>query len=173
MDFFFFCWVVSRKGHLSSSILDYSKVKPRINFPKIIYKPPKSRPCSKSESSSPGSPTGCKSFPESVKDALPATPDSPGECQELGSSREDTRLLSELEVRFQSKNGPFPSFLHLLSFALDLLRLTAYFLFQENYNKLWIKYAEAENTIDHLRLAAKVTKTVTDETNSNCIFIRV
>ncbi|TNM92550.1 hypothetical protein fugu_019562 [Takifugu bimaculatus] len=27
---------------------------------------------------------------------------------------------------------------------------------EENYNKLWIRYAEAENTIDHLRLAAKV-----------------
>ncbi|CAF95969.1 unnamed protein product, partial [Tetraodon nigroviridis] len=27
---------------------------------------------------------------------------------------------------------------------------------EENYNKLWIKYAEAENTIDKLRLAAKV-----------------
>lgn len=69
---------------------------------------------------------------------------------------------------------PSPDFLRLLSFALDLLRLAAYFLSQENYNKLWIKYAEAENTIDHLRLAAKVTKTVAKETNSNqSFFIRV
>lgn len=41
-------------------------------------------------------------------------------------------------------------FTHLLISSLSLL------LLQEDYNRLLTKYAEAENTIDRLRLEAKV-----------------
>ncbi|XP_056874750.1 microtubule organization protein AKNA isoform X4 [Takifugu flavidus] len=113
------------KSRPNGSTPDYSNVKPRVNFPKVLYKPPKSRLCSQRESLSTGPPTGCDSSAGGGKEVGPNMPGVPSatECQELGCPKEATRLLSELE---------------------------------ENYNKLWIRYAEAENTIDHLRLAAKV-----------------
>lgn len=44
-----------------------------------------------------------------------------------------------------------------LSFVLFLLSdFLSLFLLQEDYNRLLTKYAEAENTIDRLRLEAKV-----------------
>lgn len=128
-----FLFLFSSKSHLNGSTPDYSKVKPRVNFPKVIYKPPNSRLCSKNESLSFRPPTGCKSSVESVNevglnisDVPPATSDSTGECQELGSPQEATRLLRELEVRFQSRSIiNIEGFLSLLFFAFILSCLTA------------------------------------------------
>lgn len=55
----------------------------------------------------------------------------------------------------------FSSLLFLLFFSSLPFLSFSYFFFpifflQENYNTLLIKYAEAENTIDRLRLEAKV-----------------
>lgn len=97
--FFFFS-----KSHLNGCAPDYSKVKPRVHFPKVGYKPARSRSCSKGESSLFRPPVGAESVEEDsrgVPDVPPATSDAAGECQELESPREATRLLSELEVRFQ------------------------------------------------------------------------
>lgn len=76
---------------MKSCTPDYSQVKPRVNFPKVGSK--SLRP-----------PTGADSVEEDSRDRLdmsPASPDSAGDGQKLGSSREETRLLCELEVRFQ------------------------------------------------------------------------
>lgn len=86
------------KSHVKSCTPDYSQVKPKVNFPKVSSKSPKG------ESLPLRTPTGADSVEEDSWDRLdmsPATPDSAGDGQKLGSSREETRLLCELEVRFQ------------------------------------------------------------------------
>lgn len=86
-------------SHLNGCTPDYSKVKPRVNFPKVSYKPPKSKLRSKGDSLSFRPPIGAEDSRD-MPDAPPATPDTAGGFQELRSHREATRLLSELEVRF-------------------------------------------------------------------------
>lgn len=97
------------KSHLNGCTPDFSKVKPRVNFPKVSYKPPKSRSRSKGASPSFRPPIGAESVKEDSRDipipgVPPATPDCAGGRGELGSPREATRLLTELEVRFQSES---------------------------------------------------------------------
>lgn len=100
----FFLSLFCSKSRPNGSTPDYSNVKPRVNFPKVLYKPPKSRLCSQRESPSTRPPIGCNSSAGSVKEVGPNMPGVPSatEGQELGCPKEATRLLSELEVRFQS-----------------------------------------------------------------------
>lgn len=124
------------KSHLNGCTPDYSKVKPRVNFPKVSYKPPKSRLRYKGETLSSRPPIGAESIEEDSRDmpgAPRATPDTAGGCQVLRSPREATRLLSELEVRFQCKSKssallPSPVLclcFSLPSFFFDFIRLSA------------------------------------------------
>ncbi|XP_033951917.1 microtubule organization protein AKNA [Pseudochaenichthys georgianus] len=128
----------SRKGPLSYRIPDFSNVEPRVFFPKDGYTPPKSTRCFKRESSSPGSPFMFKSPADIVKEVLlnshntsPASPDS---CKPISSA-----LNSSMPQDFRSRLQ-----------ASDLLDQL-----QEDYYRLLTKHADAENTIDRLRLEAK------------------
>lgn len=100
----FFLSLFCSQSRPNGSTPDYSNVKPRVNFPKVLYKPPKSRLCSQRESPSTRPPIGCNSSAGSVKEVGPNMPGVPSatEGQELGCPKEASRLLSELEVRFQS-----------------------------------------------------------------------
>nr|XP_040052848.1 microtubule organization protein AKNA isoform X2 [Gasterosteus aculeatus aculeatus] len=123
----------SRKGPLSYRTPDFTKVEPRVRFPKQGYHPPRSRrPCErKSLSPEPilvfKSPTGI------VKDVvLNTTAGSPS------SSHSPSPRTSAPNLEFKGRQQ---------ATLLDHL--------EEEYNRLLTKYAEAENTIDRLRLEAK------------------
>lgn len=129
----------SRKWPLSYHTPDFSKVEPRVHFPKGGYKPPKGRPLLTRKSLSPEPPIVFKSPADIVKAVLlntagesPTSPDSDGQAtsainaivpQEFRCHQQATTLVNQL---------------------------------QEDYDRLLTKYAEAENTIDRLRLEAKV-----------------
>ncbi|XP_013764386.1 AT-hook-containing transcription factor isoform X2 [Pundamilia nyererei] len=128
----------SRKGPLSYHTPDFSKVEPRVHFPKGGYKPPKSRSSLTRKSLSPEPPIVFKSPADIVKEVLlntagesPTSPDSDRQAtsainaivpQEFRCHQQATTLVNQL---------------------------------QEDYDRLLTKYAEAENTIDRLRLEAK------------------
>ncbi|KAM3600321.1 uncharacterized protein V6R79_021480 [Siganus canaliculatus] len=128
-----------RSRALSHSTPDFSKVEPRVHFPKGGYKPPKSKHLSKQESLSPEIPLVFKSPADIVKEVLLNIPDgSPdhSDPDRPASSAPDFTVPSEFRCR---------------QHATTLLEQL-----QEDYNTLLTKYAEAENTIDRLRLEAKV-----------------
>lgn len=110
---------VSRKGPLSYRTPDFSKVEPRVHFPKGGYKPPKSRRCSERESLSPKPPLVFKSPADIVKEVLlnvphgsPATSESsrpPSSApnftvpQEFRSRQHATVLLEQLQVKVETE----------------------------------------------------------------------
>ncbi|XP_068191824.1 microtubule organization protein AKNA isoform X2 [Antennarius striatus] len=129
----------SRKRPLSYTTPDFSKVEPKVRFPKGGYKPPKSRLSSKRDFHSPEPPLVFTSPVDIVKevllnvqDALPATSDS---------YRPPTR----------TPDHAVPQEFRCRQHAITLLEQL-----QADYNTLLTKYADAENTIDRLRLEAKV-----------------
>ncbi|XP_067339857.1 microtubule organization protein AKNA isoform X3 [Channa argus] len=129
----------SRKVPMSYRTPDFSKVEPRVRFPKSGYKPPKSRLSVKSEFQSSGPPTLFKSPVDIVKDVLMDTtdaPPAPSTCNIPSTSAPSLTLPEDFRSWQQ---------------ATTLLEQL-----QEDYNRLLTKYAEAENTIDRLRLEAKV-----------------
>ncbi|XP_040914881.1 microtubule organization protein AKNA isoform X2 [Toxotes jaculatrix] len=129
----------SRNGILSYPTPDFSKVEPRVRFPKGGYKPPKSRRSSKRESLSPEPPIVFKSPADIVKEVLLNTTDgsaAPSDSNEAPISAPNSTVPQEFRCRQQ---------------ATTLLEQL-----EEDYNRLLTKYAEAENTIDRLRLEAKV-----------------
>ncbi|XP_044030881.1 microtubule organization protein AKNA isoform X2 [Siniperca chuatsi] len=128
----------SRKGPLSYRTPDFSMVEPRVRFPKGGYKPPKSRRSSKRESLSPEPPLVFKSPADIVKEILLNTTD--GSPASSDSYRPPTSAL----------NSTVPQEFRCRQQATTLLEQL-----QEDYNRLLTKYAEAENTIDRLRLEAK------------------
>ncbi|KAL7376176.1 hypothetical protein ABVT39_002565 [Epinephelus coioides] len=129
----------SRKGPLSYPTPDFSKVEPRVRFPKGGYKPPKSRRSSNRESLSPEPPFVFKSPADIVKEVLLNTTDgSPA------SSDSDKTPISAL-------NATVPQEFRCRQQATVLLEQL-----EENYYRLLTEYAEAKNTIDRLRLEAKV-----------------
>uniref|UniRef100_A0A8D3AUV9 AT-hook-containing transcription factor n=1 Tax=Scophthalmus maximus TaxID=52904 RepID=A0A8D3AUV9_SCOMX len=110
----------SRNLPLTYSTPDFSKVEPRVRFPKGGYKPPASK-----RDSSLGSPdpsAAFKSPADAVKEVLLNCPVLTVP-QEIRCCQEAIRLIEQL---------------------------------QEEYNILLTKYAESENTIDRLRLGARV-----------------
>ncbi|KAK2872498.1 hypothetical protein Q8A67_022395 [Cirrhinus molitorella] len=122
-----------RKGQLSHPLPDFSKVEPRVHFPKKNgYKPPKSRRPPQDL------PVVFKSPAEIVKEVLLSSSDgSPGSPSTSGTHK---RLHSTVPEEFRCPQQ-----------ASTLMQQL-----QEDYNRLLTKYAEAENTIDRLRLEAKV-----------------
>ncbi|KAL1777251.1 AT-hook-containing transcription factor isoform X1 [Sigmodon hispidus] len=121
------------RGRLNYPLPDFSKVGPRVKFPKDEnYRPPKSRGHNRQQG--PTRPLIFKSPAEIVRDVLLSS----GE-RSLGDSSLSypiTRVPQEFQTPEQ---------------ATELVHQL-----QEDYHKLLTKYAEAENTIDQLRLGAKV-----------------
>ncbi|XP_068430488.1 microtubule organization protein AKNA isoform X2 [Clinocottus analis] len=129
----------SRKGPLSYRTPDFSKVEPRVHFPKDGYIPPKSKHPPKMMSVSPVPLYVFKSPADIGKEVLqkntagsPASSDS----HKPPTSAPNSSVPEEFRSHQQATT------------LLDQL--------QEDYNKLLTKHAEAENTIDRLRLQAKV-----------------
>lgn len=110
---------VSRKGPQSYRTPDFSKVEPRVHFPKGGYKPPKSRRSSKRESLSPEPPLVFKSPADIVKEVLLNVPDGsfatsdsyrpPASApnftvpHEFRSRRHATVLLEQLQVKAEAE----------------------------------------------------------------------
>ncbi|ROL47457.1 AT-hook-containing transcription factor [Anabarilius grahami] len=128
-----------RKGQLSHPLPDFSKVEPRVHFPKNSgYRPPKTRRPPHDSTSHPDLPVVFKSPAEIVREVLLSSSDgSPGSPSTSGTHK---RLHSKVPEEFRCPQQ-----------ASTLVQQL-----QEDYNRLLTKYAEAENTIDRLRLEAKV-----------------
>ncbi|XP_041825064.1 microtubule organization protein AKNA isoform X2 [Melanotaenia boesemani] len=127
----------NRKGSLSYHTPDFSKVEPKVNFPKYGYMPPKSRLTSTRKSLSPEPPLVFKSPAEIVKEVLLNTDESSLPSDSNTPHADAVNCIVPQEFRCQEQ-------------ATALLEQL-----QEDYNRLLTKYAEAENTIDRLRLEAK------------------
>ncbi|KAM3825399.1 microtubule organization protein AKNA-like [Vipera latastei] len=122
------------RGQLNYPLPDLSKVEPRVRFPKDpqSYRPPqgKTSPASKKEVRKL---VIFKSPAEIVREVLlSSTEGSPQKCP--------TPAVSVIPEELKSPRQ-----------ATELVHQL-----QEDYHKLLTKYAEAENTIDRLRLSAKV-----------------
>ncbi|XP_019744306.1 uncharacterized protein akna [Hippocampus comes] len=128
----------SRKGYPSHWVPDLSKVKPRVSFPKGDYKPPKSRWSSKNppKSLTPEAPVVFKSPADIVKEVLLNTTDGPQPPLDLNKRTSAGTVPQEFRSHQKA------------DILLDQL--------QEDHGRLLTKYAEAANTIDRLRLEAKV-----------------
>ncbi|XP_058927298.1 microtubule organization protein AKNA [Kogia breviceps] len=123
------------RGRLNYPLPDFSKVGPRVKFPKDeTYRPPKARKHSRLPEG-PARPLTFKSPAEIVRELLSSSGEvCPGE--DLPPTHPTTRVPREFQTPEQATK-----LVHQL---------------QEDYHKLLTKYAEAENTIDQLRLGAKV-----------------
>ncbi|XP_072228677.1 uncharacterized protein akna [Leuresthes tenuis] len=129
----------SRKGSLNHHTPDFSKVEPRVHFPKDGYKPPKSRHSLRGKSLSPEPPLVFKSPADIVKEVLLNNTDetpTPSDCSRPHTGAANSAVPLDFRCRQQ---------------ATTLLEQL-----QEDHNRLLTKYAEAENTIDRLRLEARV-----------------
>ncbi|XP_060056017.1 microtubule organization protein AKNA isoform X7 [Erinaceus europaeus] len=123
------------QGRLNHPLPDLSKVGPRVRFPKNeSYHPPKSRSHSKLPQDS-ARPLIFKSPAEIVREVLLSSGEG---C--LGKEMPSTHPITRVPQEFQTPEQ-----------ATKLVHQL-----QEDYHKLLTKYAEAENTIDQLRLGAKV-----------------
>ncbi|KAG8518820.1 Microtubule organization protein AKNA, partial [Galemys pyrenaicus] len=122
------------RGRLNHPLPDLSKVGPRVRFPKDeSYRPPKARGHSRPQG--PTKPLIFKSPAEIVREVLL----SGGEAC-LGKDPPPAQPVTRVPQEFQTPEQATKLVLQL----------------QEDYHKLLTKYAEAENTIDQLRLGAKV-----------------
>uniref|UniRef100_A0A4W5M2U0 AT-hook transcription factor n=1 Tax=Hucho hucho TaxID=62062 RepID=A0A4W5M2U0_9TELE len=118
-----------RRGPLTYPTPDFSKVEPRVRFPKSGYTPPKSKGSPRKRSLSVEPPLVFKSPADIVREVLLSSTDGPH--RPLNSMvPEDFRCPQQASTLVQQ--------------------------LQEDYNRLLTKYAEAENTIDRMRLEAKV-----------------
>ncbi|XP_054440885.1 microtubule organization protein AKNA [Pteronotus mesoamericanus] len=123
------------RGRLNYPLPDFSKVGPRVRFPKDeIYRPPKARSRSR-QPQDPGRPLIFKSPAEIVQEVLLSSEEA---C--LGKDPPPSHPFTGVPQEFQTPEQ-----------ATKLVHQL-----QEDYHKLLTKYAEAENTIDQLRLGAKV-----------------
>ncbi|KAI1882496.1 hypothetical protein AGOR_G00251360 [Albula goreensis] len=144
-----------RRGPLSFPVPDFSKVEPRVRFPKGgVYRPPKSRAPAQSGKAAARTAQPLvvfKSPADIVREVLmgsgegPPPSLSPPAVSPLASSLPagaGARRHLDITVPQEFRSPQQASALvHQL---------------QEDYNRLLTKYAEAENTIDRLRLEAKV-----------------
>ncbi|XP_017163173.1 uncharacterized protein akna isoform X3 [Poecilia reticulata] len=125
-----------RRAPLSHQTPNFSKVEPRIHFPKQGYKPPKGRKSLERATTSPQPPIVFKSPADIVQEVL-FNIDGSSSCDINTSTKAASSTVPpEFRCRHQ---------------ATTLLQQL-----QEDYDRLLTKYAEAENTIDRLRLEAKV-----------------
>lgn len=123
------------RGQLNYPLPDFSKVGPRVRFPRDeSYRPPKARSHGK-QPQDPVRPLIFKSPAEIVREVLLSSDEA---C--LGKDPPPTHPITRVPQEFQTPEQ-----------ATRLVHQL-----QEDYHKLLTKYAEAENTIDQLRLGAKV-----------------
>uniref|UniRef100_A0A5F9D7T4 AT-hook transcription factor n=1 Tax=Oryctolagus cuniculus TaxID=9986 RepID=A0A5F9D7T4_RABIT len=123
------------RGRLNYPLPDFSKVGPRVKFPKDeSYRPPKSR-SHKGQPQGPARPLIFKSPAEIVREVLLSSGEA-SPVKDPPPAHPITRVPQEFQTPEQ---------------ATELVHQL-----QEDYHKLLTKYAEAENTIDQLRLGAKV-----------------
>ncbi|XP_026859549.2 microtubule organization protein AKNA isoform X3 [Electrophorus electricus] len=128
-----------RKGQLSHPLPDFSKVEPRVRFPKNGYKAPMSGKPPRKRDSKPEAPLVFKSPADIVREVLL-------------SSTEGLSSTPAPEDSHRHLNFTLPE-----EFRCPLKASALVQQLQEDYNRLLTKYAEAENTIDRLRLEAKVS----------------
>ncbi|XP_018588495.1 AT-hook-containing transcription factor isoform X2 [Scleropages formosus] len=133
------CLDGSRRGQLTHRLPDFSRVEPKVRFPKEVYKPPRSKRPVQGRGSATEMPLVFKSPADIVREVLLSGPDGPP-AGPPSLTRSCHPLRAALPQEFRS-----PQQAHALVHQL-----------QEDYNRLLTKYAEAENTIDRLRLEAKV-----------------
>ncbi|XP_023193997.1 AT-hook-containing transcription factor isoform X2 [Xiphophorus maculatus] len=126
-----------RRALVSHQTPNFSKVEPRIHFPKRGYKPPKGRKSLERTTMSPQPPFVFKSPADIVEEVL---------FNSDGSS-----YSSDTNTPTKAPNSTVPPDFRCRQQATTLLQQL-----QEDYDRLLTKYAEAENTIDRLRLDAKV-----------------
>ncbi|XP_059513849.1 microtubule organization protein AKNA isoform X1 [Myotis daubentonii] len=123
------------RGRLNYPLPDFSKVGPRVRFPKEdSYHPPKARRHSR-QPQDPIRPLIFKSPAEIVREVLLSSGEA---C--VGKDPPPAHPITRVPEEFQTPEQ-----------ATKLVHQL-----QEDYHKLLTKYAEAENTIDQLRLGAKV-----------------
>ncbi|ELW70615.1 AT-hook-containing transcription factor [Tupaia chinensis] len=123
------------RGRLNYPLPDFSKVGPRVRFPRDeTYRPPKSRSHGR-QPQGPARPLIFKSPAEIVREVLLSS----GEAA-LAKDPPPAHPITRVPQEFQTPEQ-----------ATELVHQL-----QEDYHKLLTKYAEAENTIDQLRLGAKV-----------------
>ncbi|XP_074871718.1 microtubule organization protein AKNA [Carettochelys insculpta] len=135
------------RGQLNYPLPDLSKVEPRVKFPKDdqSYRPPRGR-TQPMRAGGPTSPVVFKSPAEIVREVLLSSAEgSPQKCPTPSS----TMVPEEFKSPKQ---------------ATELVQQL-----QEDYHRLLTKYAEAENTIDRLRLGAKVSLYADPPKPSHCI----
>ena len=113
-------FIFPRKGSLNHHTPDFSKVEPRVHFPKDGYKPPKSRHPLRGKSLSPEPPLVFKSPADIVKEVLLNNPDetsAPSDCSrphtgaansavplDFRCRQQATTLLEQLEVFVETKS---------------------------------------------------------------------
>ncbi|XP_012382502.2 microtubule organization protein AKNA isoform X2 [Dasypus novemcinctus] len=123
------------RGQLNYPLPDFSKVGPRVRFPKDeSYQPPKARGHGR-QREGPATPLIFKSPAEIVREVLLSSGET-CPAKDTPPAHPITRVPQEFQTPEQ---------------ATELVHQL-----QEDYHKLLTKYAEAENTIDQLRLGAKV-----------------
>ncbi|KAJ1145775.1 hypothetical protein NDU88_012059 [Pleurodeles waltl] len=118
------------RGQLNYPLPDFSKVEPRVKFDQS-YRPPRGRALLRKSAGS-EAPLVFKSPAEIVREVLLSSTE--------GSPQKAAFSSTTIPEEFKSPRQ-----------ATELVHQL-----QEDYNKLLTKYAEAENTIDRLRLGAKV-----------------
>ncbi|XP_014907277.1 AT-hook-containing transcription factor isoform X2 [Poecilia latipinna] len=125
-----------RRASLSHQTPNFSKVEPRIHFPKRGYKPPKGRKLLERATMSPQPPIVFKSPADIVQEVL---------------FNSDRSSPCDTNTPTKAASSTVPPEFRCRQQATTLLQQL-----QEDYDRLLTKYAEAENTIDRLRLEAKV-----------------
>ncbi|KAM6170021.1 microtubule organization protein AKNA [Rhynchocyon petersi] len=124
------------RGRLNYPLPDFSKVGPRVRFPKDeSYRPPKAKSHSW-QPQDPARPLIFKSPAEIVREVLLSSEEAPP-----AKNPPPAHPITTVPQEFQTPEQ-----------ATKLVHQL-----QEDYHKLLTKYAEAENTIDQLRLGAKVS----------------
>ncbi|XP_027723621.1 AT-hook-containing transcription factor-like isoform X2 [Vombatus ursinus] len=124
------------RGQLNYPLPDFSKVEPRVRFPKAeeTYRPPKGKNHSR-QFQGPTRPLVFKSPAEIVREVLLSSGDNSPQKASLPSY-----TVARVPKEFKTPQQ-----------ATELVQQL-----QEDYHRLLTKYAEAENTIDQLRLGAKI-----------------
>nr|XP_046188243.1 microtubule organization protein AKNA isoform X2 [Oncorhynchus gorbuscha] len=128
-----------RRGPLTYPTPDFSKVEPRVHFPKSGYTPPKSKGSPRKRSLSVEPPLVFKSPADIVREVLLSSTDGPQSPSPPNGPRRPLNSMVPEDFRCPQQ-------------ASTLVQQL-----QEDYNRLLTKYAEAENTIDRMRLEAKVS----------------
>ncbi|XP_029625013.1 microtubule organization protein AKNA isoform X3 [Salmo trutta] len=129
----------SRRGPLTYPTPDFSKVEPRVHFPKSGYTPPKSKGSPRKRSLSLEPPLVFKSPADIVREVLLSSTDGPQSPSPTNGPHRPLNSMVPEDFRCPQQ-------------ASTLVQQL-----QEDYNRLLTKYAEAENTIDRMRLEAKVS----------------